>query len=128
MADAHPDKRPLSPHITIYRPQITSVLSILNRITGVGMALAAVMIMWWFLAAATSAEYFAVADAVLTSWLGILILAGSLWAFWFHFFNGIRHMRWDAGLSMGIGESTRSGWVTVIASVVVTLLFLVFAY
>lgn len=122
MADVNRGNRPLSPHLQIYRPQITSILSIVHRITGVGMALAALLIVWWFLAAAAGPEYFAFVDGLLTSWLGVLILAGSLWAFWFHFFNGIRHLRWDLVKGLGIGESARSGWRVLILSVVLTVL------
>lgn len=121
-ADANRGDRPLSPHMSIYRPQITSVLSILHRITGVGMSVTAVLIVWWFIAAATGADQFAFIDGILTSWFGVLIMVASLWAFWFHFFNGIRHLRWDAGVGMGIGESTRSGKMVVGLSIVMTLL------
>jgi succinate dehydrogenase / fumarate reductase cytochrome b subunit len=127
MADANQGNRPLSPHMTIYRPQITSVLSILHRITGTGMMLAALLIVWWFVAAATGAEYFAFVDGLLTSWFGMLILIGSLWAFWFHFFNGIRHLRWDAVVGLGIGESARTGWIAVVLSIVMTVLCIVLA-
>lgn len=120
MADVNRGNRPLSPHLQIYRPQITSTLSIVHRITGIGMALAALLIVWWFLAAAAGPEYFAFVDGLLTSWLGILILAASLWAFWFHFFNGIRHLRWDMVKGLGIGESARSGWRVIILSILLT--------
>lgn len=127
MANAPQGNRPLSPHLQIYRQQITSVLSILNRITGIGMALAMVMIAWWFLAAATGAEYFAFADGVLTSWLGLLILVASLWAFWFHFLNGLRHLRWDAVKGMGMKTVRRTGWIVFILSIVATVLSIVWA-
>jgi succinate dehydrogenase / fumarate reductase cytochrome b subunit len=127
MSNPDPGNRPLSPHLQIYRPQITSVLSILNRITGVGMALATVLIVWWFLSAATSAPYFEMVDGFLTSWLGILVLAGSLMAFWYHFFNGIRHLRWDAGIGMGKGQVIRSGWIALALSVITTIACLVYA-
>lgn len=122
MANADQGNRPLSPHLQIYRPQITSILSILNRITGIGMALATVLIAWWFLAAATGAGYFAVADGFLTSWFGLLILVASLWAFWFHFFNGLRHLRWDAVKGMGMKTVRRTGWIAFISSFVATML------
>ncbi|MBV1895105.1 MAG: succinate dehydrogenase, cytochrome b556 subunit [Rhodobacteraceae bacterium] len=126
-ADANRGDRPLSPHMSIYRPQITSVLSILHRITGVGMSVTAVLIVWWFIAAATGADQFAFIDGILTSWFGVLIMVASLWAFWFHFFNGIRHLRWDAGVGMGIGETMRSGKVAVGLSIVMTLLTVILA-
>jgi len=127
MADANQGNRPLSPHLQVYRPQITSVLSILNRITGIGMSLATVLIAWWFLAAATGAEYFAVVDGFLTSWFGILILVASLLAFWFHFFNGLRHLRWDAGYGMGMKSVMRSGQVAVVMSIAATILCIILA-
>ena len=127
MADANQGNRPLSPHLQIYRPQITSILSILNRITGIGMALATVLIAWWFLAAATGAEYFKLVDGFLSSWFGILILTASLWAFWFHFFNGIRHLYWDAGRGMEMEQVTRSGFIAVGLSVLATVLCIFWA-
>ncbi|MFC2968448.1 succinate dehydrogenase, cytochrome b556 subunit [Acidimangrovimonas pyrenivorans] len=128
MADVNRGDRPLSPHLQIYRPQITSSLSILHRITGVGMALAALLIVWWFIAAATGPGYFAFVDGLLTSWLGILILVCSLWAFWFHFFNGIRHLRWDAGVGLSLQQSARTGWTAVILSLVLTVISLIIAF
>lgn len=128
MADANHDNRPMSPHITIYRPEITSVLSILNRITGVALTLGAVLVVWWFLAAATGPEYFATADAVLTSVLGGLVMIGSLWALWFHFCNGIRHLFWDAGHGFELETVTRTGITVVVASVVLTVITLIAAF
>jgi len=127
MADANQGNRPLSPHLQIYRPQITSTLSILNRITGISMILATVLIVWWFLAAATGAGYYETVDGFLTSWFGILILVASLWAFWFHFFNGLRHLRWDAVKGMGLKTVRRSGLIAVGLSVVATVLCVIAA-
>lgn len=126
MVDVPQGNRPTSPHLQIYRPQITSILSILNRITGIAMSLALLLIVWWFLAGATSPAYFAYVDGWLTSWLGLLVLVGSLWAFWFHFFNGLRHLRWDAGLGMGKGEVARSGKIAVVLSFIATALCIIY--
>lgn len=126
-SDVNRGNRPRSPHVMIYRPQLTSILSIVHRITGVGMSVTALLIVWWFIAAATGADTFDIADSVLTSWLGILVLVASLWAFWFHFFNGIRHLRWDTGAGMGIDETTRSGIIALALSVVMTILCIVLA-
>jgi succinate dehydrogenase / fumarate reductase, cytochrome b subunit len=117
-------KRPLSPHLTIYRRQITSVLSILHRITGVGLVVPAALIVWWLLAAGSNPTAFGVADAVLTSWFGKTILTLSLWAFWYHFANGIRHLVWDSGRGFELVTVTRSGVAVVVASVVLTVLTL----
>lgn len=127
MADANQGNRPLSPHLQIYRPQLTSILSILNRLTGISMALATVLIAWWFLAAATGAGYFKLVDGFLTSWFGLLILVASLWAFWFHFFNGLRHLRWDAVKGLDMEAVNRSGWIAVVLSVIATVLCIVWA-
>ena len=97
MADVNRGDRPLSPHLTIYRPQWTSMLSITHRATGVAMTLGALLIVWWLLAAASDDAYFAMVDGLLTSWIGLLILFGSTWALCFHLLNGIRHLYWDTG-------------------------------
>ncbi len=112
----------------VYRPQITSVLSILHRITGVGMTLAAVLIVWWFLAAATSAEYFATVDGIITSWIGGLILIGSLVAFWFHFCNGVRHLFWDAGYGFDLDMVDKSGKTVIVATAVLSVITLLLAF
>jgi succinate dehydrogenase cytochrome b subunit len=113
--------RPLSPHLTIYRPQFNSIMSILHRITGAGLGLTGMLLVWWFLAAATSPVYFEFIDGLLTSWLGLIVLTVSLWAFWYHFFNGVRHLRWDLVKGLGIGQSLRTGWYVLILSVLFTI-------
>lgn len=127
MADVNRGNRPLSPHMTIYRLPLTAKLSILHRITGVGMVLAAILIVWWFIAAVYSPEYFATADWLLTSWIGTLVMIGSLWALWYHFCNGIRHLVWDAGRGFDLAVSERNNWIVLGASVVLTVLTLIIA-
>jgi len=109
MADVNRGNRPLSPHLQVYRPQYTSVLSILHRATGVCMAASAVLVVWWLLAAATGPEYFEFADYILTSFIGQLIMLGSLAALWYHFFNGIRHLYWDLGYGFDLTVSQMTG-------------------
>lgn len=125
MADVNRGDRPLSPHLTIYRPQLTSITSILTRITGNALLVSALLIVWWFLAASTSAEYFAVADAVLTSWLGILVMVLSLWGLWYHMLAGIRHLIWDNAVALDIETAEKLGWAVVVGSVVLTILTLI---
>ena len=125
MADVNRGHRPLSPHMTVYRLPLTAKLSILHRITGVGMVLAAVLIVWWFVAAVYSPGYFATADWLLTSWLGTLVMVGSLWALWYHFCNGIRHLVWDAGYAFNLATTERNNWIVLGASVVLTVLTLI---
>lgn len=127
MADANRGNRPLSPHLQIYRIQITSTLSILHRLTGVGMALTAVLIVWWFVAAASSPGSFALVDGILTSWLGLAVMTASLWALWYHLLNGIRHLVWDTGRGFDLTRVTQSGWAVVAGSVVLTVLTLLVA-
>ncbi|MEM7597171.1 MAG: succinate dehydrogenase, cytochrome b556 subunit [Pseudomonadota bacterium] len=122
MADVNRGNRPLSPHLTIYRPQLTSMTSILTRITGNALILASLMIVWWFLAAAISPEYFAYADAVLTSFLGDLILLGSVWALWYHTLAGVRHLIWDNAVMLDIPTAEKLGWVVVGGSVLLTII------
>lgn len=124
MADVNRGNRPLSPHLSIYRNQLSMITSITHRITGVGLTLGAVLVVWWFLAASTSAEYFATVDAFLTSWFGGLILIGSLWALCFHFLNGIRHLFWDAGYGLEMKTAQRTGIAVLIGSVVLSALTL----
>ena len=126
MADVNRGNRPLSPHLTVYRPQLTSVTSILTRITGNALLLAALLIVWWFLAASSSPEYFAVADAVLTSFVGDLIMFLSVWALWYHTLAGIRHLIWDNAMMMDIPSAEKLGWAVVIGSGVLTILTALF--
>lgn len=122
MADVNRGNRPLSPHLTIYRPQLTSMTSILTRITGNALIVAALLVVWWFLAAASSPEYFAIADAVLTSWFGDMVMFLSLWALWYHTLAGIRHLIWDNALMLEIETAEKLGWVVIGGSVVLTIL------
>lgn len=124
MADVNRGNRPLSPHLTIYRPQLTSVTSILTRITGNALILAALMTVWWFLAAASSPEYFAVVDGLVTSLLGDLIMAASLLALWYHTLAGIRHLIWDNAIGLDIPTAYKLGWAVVIGSFALTILTL----
>lgn len=125
MADVNRGNRPLSPHLTVYRPQLTSITSILTRITGNALILASLLTVWWFLAAATSAEYFATADAVITSWFGDLVMLGSLWALWYHTLAGVRHLIWDNAMMLEIENAERLGWAVVGGSFVLTVITVV---
>jgi len=127
MADVNRGARPLSPHITIYRPQYTSVLSILHRITGVALTLGALLVVWWLLAAATGEDYFAFVDGLMTSWIGHIVMIGSLWALAYHTCNGIRHLVWDMGYGFNLDTAYKSGIATVAGSVVLTILVLILA-
>ncbi|WP_417589284.1 succinate dehydrogenase, cytochrome b556 subunit [Pararhodobacter oceanensis] len=124
MADANRGNRPLSPHLQVYRLPLVTVISILTRITGVGLIAGLTLITWWFVAGAYSPEYFASADWLLSSWFGLLVLIASLWALWFHFCNGIRHFFWDSGKGFELDTVARTNWFVIGGSVVLTLLTL----
>lgn len=122
MADVNRGNRPLSPHLTVYKPQITSVSSIFTRITGNALIVATVLIAWWFVAAATGPDAFALADAVLSSWFGKLVFLGSIWALWYHTLAGIRHLVWDTGALLDLKSAEMLGWGCFAGAFVLTLL------
>ena len=122
MAEAKRVERPLSPHLQIYRPQLTAISSILTRITGNALIVGIVLAVWWLLAAATSPGYFAVADGVVTSWFGDLVFTGSLWAVWYHYLAGLRHLYFDAGHGLDIAMAEKLGWGCIGGSVMLTVL------
>lgn len=114
--------RPLSPHLQIYRPQLTSITSILTRITGNGVIVAVMLAVWWLLAASASDAHFAMADAVLTSWFGDLVFTVALWAIWYHFLAGLRHLYFDAGRGLDVATAEKLGWACITLSVVLTVI------
>lgn len=122
MADVNRGNRPLSPHLQIYKPEWTMVLSISHRIAGVGLTLGAVLVCWWLLAAATDQAYFETVDGLMTSWIGNLVLIGSTFALWYHFCNGLRHLAWDAGFGFALKDAEKSGKVAVAGAAVLSLL------
>ena len=124
MAEPKRVERPISPFMIgpYYRPQLTSITSILTRITGNALIVASMLAVWWLLAAATSAEYFAVANAVATSWFGDLVFAASALAVWYHLLAGLRHLYWDSGRGLQIETAEKLGWACLIGSVVLTVI------
>jgi succinate dehydrogenase / fumarate reductase cytochrome b subunit len=122
MADVNRGNRPLSPHLQIYRPQMTSISSILMRISGNALIVAALMITWWFVAAAAGPDAFATADAFVTSWFGKLVFIGSIWAIWYHLLGGIRHLIWDTGRALDVATAEMMGWGMVGGSILLTLI------
>ncbi|MDC0739045.1 succinate dehydrogenase, cytochrome b556 subunit [Cognatishimia sp. SS12] len=126
MADVNRGNRPLSPHLTVYRPQLTSMTSILTRITGNAMLVSALLIVWWFLAAAASEGAYNVANGVLTSWFGDLVMALSVLGLWYHTLAGIRHLIWDNGMMLDLPDAEKLGWACLIGAPVLTLLTFIF--
>jgi succinate dehydrogenase / fumarate reductase cytochrome b subunit len=115
-------RRPLSPHLQVYRWPISMALSILHRATGVALAVGALLFTWWLVAAAISDGAFATVQWFLATPIGLLLLFGWSVALFFHFFAGIRHLAWDAGYGFDPPWYNRSAWVVVIATIVATLL------
>ena len=113
--------RPLSPNIQIYRPQLTSVLSIVNRITGVFMSICAVALVIWLIAAATGPQAYAVVQGAIASWIGQIVLFGAIFAFFLHLCGGVRHLVWDTLHGFELRWIYISGWAVVVASVVLTV-------
>ena len=105
MADVNRGNRPLSPHLLIYRPQLTSMSSILVRITGIALLVVSVLIVAWFLAASSSEEAFNRMDGLLGIWLGDLILFGAAWAAFYHMLGRLRHVLWDFGYCLEVETS-----------------------
>jgi succinate dehydrogenase / fumarate reductase cytochrome b subunit len=114
-------QRPLSPHLQVYRPQISSVLSITHRLTGIALGVGTLLLAWWLVAAASGPDAFATVQGFIASILGRLILFGFTWALFYHLCNGIRHLYWDAGYGFEIPVMERTGWAVVIGSVAMTL-------
>ena len=113
--------RPLSPHLQVYKLPLTAVLSILHRITGVALAAGTLLLVWWLIAAATSADAFASVQAVIGSWFGRLLLFGWSFALFYHLCNGIRHLFWDMGKGYDIPTARTSSLVVVVVSIVLTV-------
>jgi succinate dehydrogenase / fumarate reductase cytochrome b subunit len=117
-----PAQRPLSPHLSIYKPQITSVLSITHRATGIVLSIGTVFLVWWLVAASAGDAPFAAAQAFWSSWLGLLLLFGWTFSLFFHLCNGIRHLAWDAGWGFELRQTYLTGWTVLAASGVLTLI------
>lgn len=123
-----PPERPLSPHLQVYRPQMTSVLSILHRVTGVALTLGTLLLTWWLVAAAYGPEQFATVQGFLGSFFGQLILWGFTFAVFYHLGNGVRHLAWDFGWGFELTELRTSGMAMVAFAVGATLVTLIAAY
>ena len=115
-------QRPLSPHLMIYKPQLTSIMSITHRATGTALALGSLMMVWWIVALATGAEYYNFVQSILTSWFGQLVLFGFTVAVFYHLSNGIRHLFWDFGYNLTIEGVHRSGYMVLASTVILTVL------
>lgn len=115
-------ERPLSPHLQVYRPQLTSATSIFHRISGLFLTLGTLVLVWWLVAAASGPDYFPLVQGWIGSWIGYLLLFAWSVALFYHFCNGIRHLVWDAGYGFELTTAYRSGWAVFIGTGVLTVL------
>ena len=116
------DQRPLSPHLQIYRWQLTSVMSILHRLAGIALSFGTILLVWWLGAAADGPGPYAAVQHFLGSWLGLLLLFGWSAALFFHLCNGIRHLWWDSGNGFELKTAYASGWAVVAATAALTVI------
>ncbi|MDA0362050.1 MAG: succinate dehydrogenase, cytochrome b556 subunit [Proteobacteria bacterium] len=108
--------RPLSPHITIYRPQFTSVTSILTRITGNSLLVGSLIFVFWFISVAMGENYFNKVSPYINSGFVDFIMFLSIWAFWYHFLAGLRHLYWDTGRGLELYEAKILAYIVVVGS------------
>jgi len=121
-------RRPLSPHLQVYKPQMSSMSSIFHRITGCALGLGTLLLTLWLVCAAAGDGPFSVIQAILASWIGLLILIGFTAALFYHFCNGIRHLAWDAGKGYDLPTMHRSGQIMLAATAALTVIFWVIAF
>ena len=122
MKEPAKNKRPLSPHLSIYRPEFTSVTSIFTRITGNALLIASLLIVWWIFAVSVSSEHVQTVNKILNSWFVKIILFLSLWAFWYHFLAGLRHLYWDTCRGFDLIHAKYLAYGVIAGSFILTLL------
>jgi succinate dehydrogenase / fumarate reductase cytochrome b subunit len=115
------DHSPLSPNLQIYRPQLTSVLSITHRLTGVALSVGSPLLVIWLMMAAAGPQSYGGLHVFLASWFGLVLLLGWTFSLFFHLCNGIRHLFWDAGYGFELAAIYASGWAVVAISAGLTL-------
>ena len=120
------NKRPLSPHLQIYKPQLTSVMSISHRFTGVILSMLLILVPLFFFLLALGDEYFTILVIILDHFLVKLILYGTIFVISYHLLNGIRHLFWDMGIGLSIKESYMSGYLVIMFSTLATLFFIMY--
>jgi succinate dehydrogenase / fumarate reductase cytochrome b subunit len=121
-------ERPLSPHLQVYRPQITSILSILHRLTGVVLGGGTLLLAWWLIAAAVGPEAYADVEWFISSWVGRLVLLSFTFCLFYHLCNGIRHLGWDIGWGFELPVLHATGWLVVVAAMGMTLVAWILGY
>ena len=120
-------KNPLSPHLQIYRWHISSLLSITHRISGIVNLLALILIFFWLIALSLGENNYESFLLVINSFFGKFILIGFTWSMIFHLLSGVRHLVWDLGYGFEIKTANISGIIVIISSLVLTIIFWLFA-
>ena len=115
-------RRPMSPHLGVYRLQLSMVLSGMYRISGIVISLGTLLLVWWLVAAATGPKPFALVQRVVANPLGMLVLFGWTLALVYHTVGGLRHLAWDAGYGFDLPQVYASGYAVLIATAVSTVL------
>ena len=129
MADAKtPAERPLSPHLQIYKPMLTMMMSIFHRVSGAALYIGTILLAWWLIAAATGPDYFNFVNGLLGSFIGRLVLFGFSWALFHHMLGGMRHLVWDTGRGFELPTIEYMAWVTLIGSLSLTVIIWVLGY
>ena len=121
-------ERPLSPHLSIYKPMLTMMMSIMHRITGAALFFGTLLLTWWLLAAVSGPSAYAKLQFFMDSIIGRLILFGYTWALLFHMLGGIRHLIWDTGRGFEQNEREGLALATIVGSVSLTLLLWIIGY
>ena len=124
-SDGKPVRRPMSPHLQIYKPQLTSVLSICNRISGIAISVGTLLMVWWLVAASEGPKSFAGVQWFASSVVGVLVLVGWNVALCYPTFGGFRHLGWDAGIGFSLPATHRSGRITVVATIACSALIVI---
>ena len=128
MSQPSQKKRPLSPHLQVYKPQMTSTMSILNRITGVALTVGLFMFSAWIISAALGADAFGQFHSFAYSWIGKVMLFGWTFALMFHLLNGVRHLVWDTGRSLSLKGAYQTGWIVIIGTIIASVFIIIKAY
>ncbi len=128
MSQTNASKRPLSPHLQIYRPMLSTAMSIFHRITGVALSIGMILLVSWFAAASTSDDYFNFVNSIFAHWLGRLVLFGFTWALMHHMLGGLRHFIWDTGRGYDLNKVEWLVRANIVGSILLTLLLCIIAY
>ena len=115
-----PKPRPLSPHLQIYKWQLTSIMSIGHRASGIALSLGSFLIVIWLVTLATGPEYFSHVNKVISHWFGQLVLFGFSVVLFYHMLNGVRHLSWDLGYGFDLTTVYKTGYSVLITAIILT--------